>query len=185
MAPTWQEQNQRYLGAALEGLRGALQRHIAQRQGGDLPLPAAPPPAAPPELSPPPAIDTLCAIFGLGAFERDLLLLCAGVELDSSFAALCATAQGDQLRPYATFSLALAALPGAHWSALTPGAALRRWGLVDVGVGQALTSSPLRISERVLHYLVGVQQLDERLSGLVLAAQQESELAPSQIELAD
>ena len=37
------------------------------------------------------AIDALAAIFGLSAFERDVLLLCAGVELDSALADLCAT----------------------------------------------------------------------------------------------
>ena len=115
----------------------------------------------------PPALDTLCALFDLSPFERDVLLLCAGMELDSAFAGLCAAAQGDPQRAYPTFSLALAALPDAHWSALTPMAPLRRWRLVEVGSGSALVSSPLRIDERVLHYLTGVQHLDEHLLGFV------------------
>jgi hypothetical protein len=32
--------------------------------------------------------------FGLSPFERDVVLLCAGPELDSTFAELCAAAQG-------------------------------------------------------------------------------------------
>src|SRR5262249_39396919 len=64
-------------------------------------------------------------------------------------------------------SLALAALPGAHWSALTPAAPLRYWRLVEVGPGPSLTTSPLRIDEWALHRLAGVPYLDDRLAGLV------------------
>jgi AAA+ superfamily predicted ATPase len=127
----------------------------------------------------PAALDTFCATFGLSSFERDLLLLCAGIELDSTFAPLCAAVQNDPLRAYPTFSLALACLPDAHWSALTPDAPLRRWRLIDIGSGAALTLSPLRIDERVLHYLVGIQHLDERLVGIVEPIRGASELVPS------
>src|SRR5206468_5269866 len=135
---------------------------------------------------PPAALETLCATFGLSTFERSVLLLCAGIELDSAFAPLCAAAQGDANRAFPTFSLALAALPDAHWSALTPDAPLRRWRLIEVGAGPALTVAPLRIDERVLHYLAGVPQLDDRLSGLVepIAPVESSDLAPSHAELA-
>ena len=121
-----------------------------------------------PELTnPPSALSRLCATFGFSPFERDVLVLCAGMELDASFGSLCASAQGDPSRSYPTFSLALAALEGAHWSALTPAAPLRRWRLIDVAGDQPLTQRPLRIDERILHFLAGVQHLDERLCGLV------------------
>ena len=42
------------------------------------------------------------------------------MELDSGFPAACAGARGDPNRASPTFSLALAALPEAHWSALSP-----------------------------------------------------------------
>lgn len=113
------------------------------------------------------ALERLCTIFGLSEFEQNLLVLCAGMELDTSFAVLCAAAQGDIQRPYPTFSLAIAALEGMHWSALTPARSLRRWRLIEVGAGNRLTNSPLRIDERILHYLMSVQHLDERLSGMV------------------
>ena len=123
-------------------------------------------PATPAEDLPgPPALEVLWERFGLSPFERDILLLCAGMELDSSFAALCASAQGDPARPFPTFSLALAALPGAHWSALSPGAPLRYWRMIDVRPGPSLTSSQIRIDERILHYLTGVRHPDERLAG--------------------
>jgi hypothetical protein len=127
----------------------------------------------------PPALETLCSIFGLSSFERDLLLLCAGVELDSTVGSLCAAVQGDPRRDYPTFSLALAALPDTHWSALNPSSPLRRWHLIEIGNGGKLTQSPLRIDERVLHYLTGVQYLDERLAGIVEPVHVPVSFAPS------
>src|SRR4029453_6660350 len=101
-------------------------------------------------------------------FQRYVLLLCAGMELDGSFAASCAAAQGDSRRAYPTFGLALAALPDAHWDALLPAASLRRWRMIEVTQGnETFANSQLRIDERVLHYLTGVQSLDDRLRGLI------------------
>jgi hypothetical protein len=104
--------------------------------------------------------------------------------MDSTFATLCATAQGDPRRTYPTFSLALAALPDSHWSALTPAAPLRYWRLLEVGSGDTLTTSPLRADERVLHYLAGAPYLDERLRGLVEPLPVPEELPPSHHALA-
>lgn len=127
----------------------------------------------------PPALDTLCAMFGLSSFERDLLLLCAGMELDSTFSSLCAAAQGDPARNYPTFSLALASLPGAHWSALIPSSPLRYWRLIEIGNGDKLTQSPLSIDERVLHYLAGVHYFDDRLTCFIEPLHVSVDLLPS------
>jgi hypothetical protein len=113
------------------------------------------------------ALDALVDSFGLSPFERDVVLLCAGVELDATFGAACAAAHGDPRRMQPTFGLALAALPDAHWSALAPDGPLRRWRLVEAAAAHSLTTGPLQIDERVLHYLAGVPSLDERLRGLV------------------
>jgi len=161
---TWQEANKRHLVAALAGVKNALERHAA---GEPTPILTGALPEAAGAISPPPALDRLCAAFSLTPFERDVLLLCAGIELESGFGSLCAAAQGDPQRGQPTFSLALAALPDAHWSALSPSAPLRYWRLIEVGAGSTLTLSPLRIDERVLHYLAGVQHMDERLAGIV------------------
>jgi len=182
-ANDWTEANQRYLTAALGVVRETLQRHAAEDHEAERVAQAALE-SATAAMPSPPALDILCARFALSPFERDILLLCAGVELDSRFAALCARAQGDPSRAYPTFSLALAALPSAHWTALTPAAALRRWRMIEVGSGSVLTTSPLRIDERILHYLAGVQHLDERLAGLVEHIHETSELAPSHQTLA-
>jgi hypothetical protein len=179
----WHDANQRYLMAALAVLRAALERHAASTQNAPEPEEGDEPARALQEaagaMPAPPALETLAETFGLTAFERDLLLMCAGMELDSSFAALCAAAQGDPRRAYPTYSLALAALPGAHWSAVTPAEPLRRWRLVEAVSGDTLTSSPLRVDECVLHYLAGAAHLDERLQGLVEPLHVPDELPPS------
>ncbi|HZP82863.1 MAG TPA: ATP-binding protein [Chthonomonadaceae bacterium] len=175
----WLECNQRALGDALERVSRALRRHIARAQG--TPEAETEETLPPQEDRPaaPSALERLCTAFHLSAFERDILLLCAGAELDSGFAALCATAQGDSQRPWPTFSLALAALPEAHWTALTPAAPLRRARLIELGAGSTLTLRPLRISERALHYLLGVDYLEERLAGLVEPVAVPEDLVPS------
>jgi hypothetical protein len=172
---TWYEANQRYLTAALRAVREALERHAGTDGASPVPLRHK---RETDSFEPPPALETLCAAFGLSTFERDVLLLCAGVELDSAFAACCAAAQDDAGPP--TFGLALAALPDAHWSALNPASPLRRWRLIEVSSGEALTTSPLRIGERVLHYLAGVQYLDESLEGFLTPVRIPTELPPSQ-----
>jgi hypothetical protein len=63
--------------------------------------------------------------------------------------------------------LALGALAEPHWSALAPTGPLRRWRLLEVAATESLTTGVLRIDERVLHYLVGVDSLDERLFGIL------------------
>jgi len=127
----------------------------------------------------PSSADAVAARFRLSPFERDLLLLCAGVELDTGIAALCATANGDPQRRYATLSLAMAALPGAHWSALTPASTLRRWRLITVAENGVLTTAPLTVDERILHYLAGTPHMDERLSVLAEPLPVTRSLAPA------
>lgn len=129
-------------------------------------------------------LDRLCAAFGLTSFERALLLLCAGIELDSRFAPLCAALHGDARRIHPTFSLALTVLPEPHWSALSPTGPLRWWRLIEVDSGDGLTTSPLRIDERTLHFLTGVDCLDERLFGLLRPVTPLADLAQSQFDVA-
>jgi len=183
----WPEANQQYLMARLLVVREALSRHAAQDQkratkSSSTPEKVA---AASKQLPAPAALDQLCAAFRLSPFERDVLLLCAGVELDSSFANLCAAAQGDPHRPYPTFSLALSALTDAHWSAITPAAPLRYWRLIELTSNETITRSQLRVDERVLHYLAGVSSLDARLQGLIGPLQVQLTLPASHQELSD
>jgi hypothetical protein len=182
---SWAEQNQRYLVASLRGVAEYLDRHAAG-QG-----PAPPSQAvrtelerAASDLSAPSALDTLTDTFGLSAFERDLLVMVAGPELDAAFASTCAAAQGDDGHSQPTFGLALASLPDAHWSALAPSGPLRFWRLVELGAGSTIATSPLRIDERILHHLVGVELVDERLVSFVNSAPVPDWLPPSHMDAA-
>src|SRR5262249_26819884 len=136
----WTSHNQAYLVAMLDRVRRGLERHLQRT------LPEASSETDPGPLSASSsqdsALEILAARFGLSSFERDLLVLCAGVELDAGFAALCREA-GAGSGP--TFSLALAALPQPHWSALTPSGPLRYWKMIEVGPGDVLVNAPLRI----------------------------------------
>jgi hypothetical protein len=121
---SWLDANQRYLWTALGVVRTALESYIQavtgiagnlpderERSGAGTEGQAALTTGATPA---PTTLDTVCSAFGLTGFERDLLLLCAGVEMDTAFASLCAAAQADPQRAAPTFSLALAGLPDPH-----------------------------------------------------------------------
>ncbi len=127
----------------------------------------------------PPPLETLCAAFGLSAFERDVLLLCAGVELDSNLAALLEKACGTGRKAQPTFSLALAALSEGHWSALPPASPLRYWRLIEVNNTENLAVAALKIDECILHYLTGLSYFDERLKGYIKPLPLPEKLVPS------
>jgi len=120
------------------------------------------------QMVPPPALLVLAQRLGLSAFERNLLLLCAAMELDTSIAGLCAQAQGDPSRPYPTFALALTLFQDAAWEAMSPERPLRHWRLIEITQPGAtpLTVSPLRADERIVNFLKGVTYLDDRLAPL-------------------
>lgn len=177
----WPEWNQQQLVAALAGVRAAVSPALGGEGTATDPPPPAPSNSNGKLKS---ALDTLCDASGLSPFERALLLLCAGSELDASFAALIAQRHGDPRRTAPTLALALAALPGAHWSALSPGAPLRRWRFIEIGAGDSLVNSPLRIDERILHFLCGVNALDDRLRGLVQPCVARGTLTPVHAETA-
>jgi hypothetical protein len=134
----------------------------------------------------PPNVRRLREAFGLSPFEADILLLCAAMELDGDVPGLFARTQKDPGRPFPTFALLLGLLPGAHWSAVAPDAPLRYWRLIEIGAGPILTQAPLRIDERILHFLVGVGRLDLRLSAFLtpIAPVEPKNLAPSHAAIA-
>lgn len=169
ISPNWFDANQCYLSAASALVRYEIEKYTVESENGaeqekallEALQEAA---AAMPE---PAALDKICKIFGLSNFESNILLMCACMEFSGDFGGLCAAAQGDTQRAYPTFSLAYSVLPDAHWDAIAPHAPLRRWRLIEMGEGRALTLCPLRIDERILHYLVGTDYVDERLVGII------------------
>ena len=112
MAATTETRNgQRPISADLVAALAALRQRL--RGSGSDP-PAGRGARAAMTLPAPPALDALAPTFGLSPFERDVLLLCAGIELDAGFAPACAPPpRATRAGPMPTFSLALAALPDA------------------------------------------------------------------------
>ncbi len=158
---SWSEANQAYLVAEFVRLRKTLgaDDEPAEAKFDEESLHAA--------LDPPAAIERLAAVFGLSSFERDVVLLAAGVEMDSKLTQRVGAAMGREPHGAITFALALAVLANPHWSALAPTAPLRRFKLVDLEAESGLTGAALRIDERILHYLAGVNVFDPRLDGLL------------------
>lgn len=150
--PQWAGLNHQYLTAAIAQITAHLK---SEETLESLPEP----------LTPPAAIDDLCRLFELSQFERAIVLLCAGMELHPELIALIRSI--DSLNASPTFGFALSHLPQPHWSALTVESPLRRWQLVELSGSSSLIHSPLRINERILHFLLGDTQLDPQLVGIV------------------
>jgi hypothetical protein len=163
---SWPEQNQAYLSAEFARLRQLSSggEKGDEKKAAEIEHYAA---ELRSQMQAPPAIDLISELFTLTSFERQLLLLCAGVEMDSRLAEACAEAQGNPQKTYVTFGLAMALLPGSHWDAITAARPLRRFRMLEVQPANHLTSAPLRIDERVLHYLAGGNLLDPRLESLL------------------
>lgn len=140
--------------------------------------------AAASEGEPAPALLQLARRLGLSDFERDILLLCVAVELDTSIAARCAAAQGQPTRDFPTFALAMTLFDDPAWEALSPGRPLRFWRLLEISQpgARALTASALRADERIVNFVKGLNYLDDRLAPLLqpMAAPPAGSLPPSQ-----
>ncbi|MGB9176689.1 MAG: AAA family ATPase, partial [Methanoregula sp.] len=136
------------------------------------------------------ALIMLSRLFGLSRFEQEILLLCAGMELDTRIPALCARAQDTPNRPYPTFALALALFDEPRWDAVSPDRPLRRWRLLEISQpgAEPLTASPLRADERIVSYIKGLNTLDDRLAPFLTSCDDSADsgkLPPSQQGMVD
>lgn len=104
----------------------------------------------------------LAQMFGLTAFDLDVILLCLAPELDRSYRRLYAYLQDDIARQLPTVDLAVSLFCpdlGARLSARTRFAAtapLRRFHLLELHTapGESLLESALRLDPRVASYLL-------------------------------
>ena len=174
----WTDANQRLLVAEFARLKQRL-------AGDDDTLARTEADALRAAMARPAAIDVLAQAFALSAFEREIVLLAAGVEMDSRLAGLCGEASGQPQRPWASFGLALAALAGPHWSALAPVRPLRRWRLLEVDEVASLATARLKLDEPVLHFLAGLAFTDMRLAPLLRPVDEAPWIAASHRELCD
>ena len=133
-----------------------------------------------------PALQLLAQRLGLSDFERDVLLLCIGMELDTRMPALCAQAQHDPAKPWPTFALAFAVLDQPSWDALSPERPLRYWRLLEIHQPgpQPLIGAALSADERIVNFVKGLNYVDDRLMPLLTPLSADS-LPPSQQAVAD
>ncbi|MFS0736131.1 AAA family ATPase [Sphingomonas sp. 1P06PA] len=122
-------------------------------------------PMAEVETDPAAPLARMAAMFALSPFERDLILLAVGHQVDRGLAEAIA-ARAEAADGWPTLALALATLAEPHWSAIAPARPLRRWHLLMPQEGPTLSTAPLIIDERLIHYLLGVDGIDPRLAGI-------------------
>jgi ATPase family associated with various cellular activities (AAA) len=138
-----------------------------------------------PDPQPGSALAELSAAFGLTPFERGVLLLSVLLELhpgvDTEFAAL----NGSDQRPWPTFGLALAVLPGPDWNALLPTAPLRGARLVRLSPGEVLADRAVLVEERVLHAFMGAHYLDPRVARRLVPLPRPGVLSAGHAAMAD
>jgi ATP-dependent 26S proteasome regulatory subunit len=140
----------------------------------------------------PAALDVLARLFELSRFERDVFLLALAPELDSSFERLYGYVHDDLNRRHVTAQLALTLLRTSRAGeqderdCLLPDATLRRFRLLaidETARSSAFASRPLRVDERMLNFVLGVNRLDERLAP-VLDPVPATLISPTDVELA-
>ncbi|MBX3637932.1 MAG: ATP-binding protein [Rubrivivax sp.] len=158
----WSECNQRWLVQRLAALRATLALRL---QG--VPVPASGDPAAD-EIVPDmgedfvPALEHCADVLGLTPFERELLLLLVGAEVDDGLRSLLAEAAPEG----PSFVQALAWLDEGHWDAMSPQSPLRHWSLLHLPPGRLPAHAPLAVDERVLHFVCGVAASPPQLDAL-------------------
>lgn len=109
----------------------------------------------------------LCHIFNLSDFERDILVLCVGMELEPDFESLCAKANHNANKTYPTLGLALSVFPNASYSVLSAQNPLQRWKLIEFATGLSLTQTAIRIDRQILCYLLHETAIAESLTDLI------------------
>ena len=204
----WLKHNEEYLAAAISWLRLKLLHHIdcmhetGDASGGESRYrhrrgesssrtlltelqQAEAEMAAAADVTPKPALLILEEVFDLSSFERCVLLMCIASELDTQIPSLCARAQDDTNRPYPTFALVLSVFDDPVWDVVSAEHSLRYWELIQVSpiVNQPLTTSPIKADERILNYIKGLNNTDERLKSYLVpldVADRKVNLPPSQ-----
>jgi hypothetical protein len=156
----------------------------------------------PAAIDPRSALALLVATFGLSNFERDVLLLAAGCEIDAEFAAAVARCHGEAMQRMPNVALALGRLAAvschgeatqrmpnvalalgrlaaATWDSFAPDRPLRRCALIELMPAPSFTAAAYRVPERVLHALLGIDTIDETLRAHVLPLSADELLAPA------
>ncbi len=145
---SWEVINQRYLRSLLDRLLDAIKHHTGQ--GTETPL-------SEPEFDQtnPPAIENLCHLFHLSDFERKLVLLTAGVQLDKAFGDICSKMRREKSKPWVSFDLALQLFNRNNWAPFNTQSTLRYWQIIVPDDLKNPTVCPIHLDQSILNYLIG------------------------------
>lgn len=183
-ALTWHDANRRYLAEALSSVYAYLEAVLRPDAVIEFSAALQPDATAPWPFDALPALEQVCSSLELSNFERGVLLMAAGVELDSRFSDMYGSMNGSR-HSLPTLGLALTSLPEAHWSALTPARPLRSLQLIHVLSADTLIGSAFKIDESILHYLTGLSADDAPLNHVLQCVPHPRRLPFSYRELAE
>ena len=122
-------------------------------------------PIAPPRGDPPafarraPALDRIAEAFGLSSLSAIPAASVRRRGARSGIRALCARRAKRRREAFPELRWRSPTCPMRTGPRSARGA-LRRWRLIEMAVGQPLTTAPLRIDETVLHFLAGLPSSD-------------------------
>lgn len=119
----------------------------------------------------------LVKLFGLSALQREVLIICLGPEIDLKYERLYGYLHDDMTKKRPTLDLVMRLLCASFAERLEvrrilePGSPLVEWNLVslhdDPGIRRpVLPARYLKLDERIAGYLLGSDQIDERLLAL-------------------
>ncbi len=106
-------------------------------------------------------LDSMCQLFRLGHFERNVLLLCLGAAVDPALRRVMGYLQDDsalqRVSPQLALELFVQSEEELHAAlhAFQPSAPLRYYALLEMGVGEATLARSVALPERVTSYLQG------------------------------
>lgn len=184
----WHRSNYSYLTIAAQQVHQLLKRHADPERPQPETAAASQLAAIAATMPAPPALEQLVATFELSEFERNILLLCATMELTPNFKSLCAKVQEDPELCYATLGLAKIVFPNFKWGATTTESPLIHWQLIEVKQGATKLESKLQIEQRIFYYLLGEFCQDPQLLGtldpLALPSTNSEILPPSHQKIA-
>lgn len=129
--------------------------------------------------------DRLAALFGLGTFERNVLLTAAYAALEPDASDLLAQAQGNQERRQLTLGTLLSHVPQAHWGALSADAGLRRHRLIGLAPSPAFAGQAVTLAESALFYLLGAPTISGALADCAALVTGDPLLSPARKTLAE
>ncbi len=161
----WYLANYQYLMASVNRVQRHLELYIKNKQNQPHPTEEETDSSFPSSsnLTIPFALDILCSQFNLSEFERNILLMCVGIELDPNFHTLITQATDSSPQNYPRLSLALAALPQSNLRILSRQSPLQYWQLIEISPAITLTQSPLKIDPYILCYLLRESDIDPQL----------------------